>query len=260
MYHQETGMGRIWDDVIPEHDREIIGAAGYGARGEFGKRPALLIVDVSYDFTGDRAEPILESVKRFHNSCGEGAWKAVSHIEKLLEVARSRQVPTFYTTGLTDPNPILRGAWVWKNPRGAFRARSEISKQIGQDIVKEIAPIPGDVVIAKVKPTAFYGTPLGSYLQLLGIDNLIICGTTTSGCVRASVIEAFNLNFHIQVVEECTFDRIDISHKINLFDMNAKYADVLPLAEISDYIANLPADVYNEIERYRLPQVAPATR
>lgn len=250
-------MGHIWDDVIPPHDQAIIDAAGYGARGEFGKRPALLIVDVSYDFTGDKPEPILDSIKRFHNSCGENGWNAIGHIQNLLTVARSRQVPTFYTTGITDPNPIFRGSWVWKNPRGAFRQKSEISKQIGMDIVKEIAPISGDVLINKVKPTAFFGTPLHSYLTLLGIDNLIICGTSTSGCVRASVIEAFSLNYHVQVVEECTFDRIEVSHKINLFDMNAKYADVLHLDEVSEYIRSLPADVYADIERYRM--AIPAT-
>lgn len=243
-------MTRIWDDVIPEDEREIWESAGYGRRGEFGKRPALLVVDVSYDFTGDRREPIRESQKRFHNSCGEAAWDAIEHIGTLLDVARERAVPVFYTTGPPAATLLQRGGWLWKNARGETRVKSEISRRIGMKIVEEIAPAPGELVIEKTKPAAFYGTPLASYLTLLGVDDLIVCGTATSGCVRATVIEAFNLNYHVQVVEECTFDRGEVTHRVNLFDMNNKYGDVLPLAEVTEYLRGLPADTYADIERY----------
>ncbi len=244
-------MPRIWDDVIPESEREIWAAAGYGRRGEFGSRPAVLVVDVSYDFTGDRREPILESQRRFHNSCGEAAWDAIDQIRVLLAEARARRVPVFYTTGPREATLLQRGGWLWKNPRGETRIKSEISRRIGMQIVEEIAPEPGELVIEKTKPAAFYGTPLASYLTLLGIDDLIICGTATSGCVRATVIEAFNLNYHVQVVEECTFDRGEVTHRVNLFDIHNKYGDVLRLAEIVAYLRGLPGETYAGIERYR---------
>lgn len=214
-------------------------------------RPAVLVVDVSYDFTGDRREPILESQKRFHNSCGEAAWDAIEQIQSLLAEARARTVPVFYTTGPQAATLIQRGGWQWKNARGETRVKSDISRRIGMQIVEEIAPAPGELVIEKTKPAAFYGTPLASYLTLLGIDDLIICGTATSGCVRATVIEAFNLNYHVQVVEECTFDRGEVTHRVNLFDIHNKYGDVLPLAEVTEYLRGLPADAYAGIERYR---------
>lgn len=144
-------MTRIWDDVIPESDRIVYAAAGYGARGEFGKRPAVLVVDVNYDFVGDRPEPILESIKRFHNSCGERGWEAIYKIQDLLREARARRVPVFFTTGTPDPSPMVRGAWAWKNPQGIYRARSEISRRIGNDVVKELGPEPGEIVIQKTK-------------------------------------------------------------------------------------------------------------
>ncbi len=244
-------MARIWDDVIPEDERGIWESAGYGRRGEFGRRPALLVVDVSYDFTGDRREPIRESQKRFHNSCGEAAWDAIEHIRTLLAEARARDVPVFYTSGPQAATLIQRGGWLWKNARGETRVKSEISRRIGMQIVEEIAPAPGELVIEKTKPAAFYGTPLASYLTLLGVDDLIVCGTATSGCVRATVIEAFNLNYHVQVVEECTFDRGDVTHRVNLFDMNNKYGDVLPLAEVTEYLRGLPVDTFADVERYR---------
>ena len=244
-------MPRIWDEVIPESEREIWEAAGYGRRGEFGARPAVLVIDVSYDFTGDRREPIRESQRRFHNSCGEVAWDAIGQIRVLLAEARARGVPVFYTTGPREATLIQRGGWLWKNARGETRVKSEISRRIGMQIVEEIAPAPGELVIEKTKPAAFYGTPLASYLTLLGIDDVIICGTATSGCVRATVIEAFNLNYRVQVVEECTFDRGEVTHRVNLFDIHNKYGDVLPLAEISEYLEGLPSDTYAGIERYR---------
>ncbi|MEK7281157.1 MAG: isochorismatase family protein, partial [Chloroflexota bacterium] len=97
----------------------------------------------------------------------------------------------------------------------------------------------GDIVIYKPKASAFFGTPLASLLNALRVDTVLCCGTSTSGCVRASVIDANSYNFHVAVIEECTFDRSQVSHKVNLFDMNAKYADVISLQEAREYITSL---------------------
>ena len=104
-----------------------------------------------------------------------------------------------------------------------------------------------DIVIRKQKPSVFFGTTLMSYLTELHIDTLIVGGTTTSGCVRATVLDAFSFNFKVSVVEECTFDRGQVTHKINLFDMNAKYADVISLEEAEDYLAELPDNLFKEV-------------
>ncbi|HZU07650.1 MAG TPA: isochorismatase family protein [Chloroflexota bacterium] len=239
--------GRIWDDVIPERDRQVFDEAGYGATGGFGQRPALLVVDVTYDFCGDRREPILESIKRFRNSCGEAAWDAIPHLQTLLAAARRKRVPIIYTHAGPRFDAVRVGGWARKNARAL--APTEISARIGNDIVAEIAPQPGDIVIEKDKPSAFFGTPLLSYLIAMRVDSVIVTGTTTSGCVRATVVDAFSNNLAVAVVEECCFDRVVISHKVSLFDMNGKYADVVSLNETLAYLESLPDDLFAPPQR-----------
>src|SRR5688572_5628501 len=100
----------------------------------------------------------------------------------------------------------------------------------GNEIVAEVAPLPGDVVIHKGASSAFLGTPLTMLLRDLGVDTVVCCGETTSGCVRATVVDASSLRFHVAVVAECCFDRTQMSHHVSLFDMDQKYADVVSLA------------------------------
>jgi maleamate amidohydrolase len=143
-------------------------------------------------------------------------------------------------------NPARRGAH-WAN-----RARSEESQallstneldhqRIGNQIVDDIAPRPGDTVIQKRGPSGFFGTPLVSYLNELDIDTVIVTGTTTSGCVRASVVDAASYNYYVGIVEECCFDRFDISHRVSLMDMHAKYGQVLSLARAQEYLRGAEA-------------------
>jgi len=229
---------KIWDDVITERDRQVYDKAGYGQTGGFGQRPALLVGDVTYDFTGDRPEPILESIEKFRNSCGEAAWESLPRIQELLAAARARDVPVIYTHASPRPDRVRVGGWARKNARAM--APTEISRRIGNDFPTMIAPQPGEIVIQKDKPSAFFGTPLAGFLVALDVDSLIIAGTTTSGCVRATVLDAFSLNYPVAVVEECTFDRGEVTHKINLFDMHAKYADVVSLKETIEFLDSLP--------------------
>ena len=112
---------------------------------------------------------------------------------------------------------------------------------LGNQIVPPISPQPQDIVIRKNKPSAFFGSPLAGYLVDLQADSIIVCGTTTSGCVRATVIDGFSYNFRMSVVEECTFDRGEVSHAMNLFDLNCKYADVIPTDEAVRGLEHLPA-------------------
>lgn len=230
-------MGRIWDDLLSEHDRQVYRGAGYGARGGGGKRPALLVIDVTYDFVGDRPEPILESIKKFPNSCGEAGWRGMEQIKRLLDECRQAGIPVFYTKNLEERSPLTRGAWGWKKEQAVERMALE--KREGNQIPDLIAPRQGEVVIQKTKPSAFFGTPLTSYLVGLGVDTVLVTGCTTSGCVRASVIDSFSNNFRTIVVEEAVFDRAELPHKANLFDMQQKYADVTPIEEVLAYVRSL---------------------
>jgi maleamate amidohydrolase len=232
-----------WDDILTPRDKDVFALSGYGKKAGFGQRPAILVIDVNYNFVGDKPEPILQSVKRFRNSCGEEGWESVRRIRELLDVARQKHLPTFYTTGHDDRNNrVAFGRWQAKNSRSA-EDMTETWDQ-GNEIVSEIAPQDGDTIVRKQKPSAFFGTPLISMLNEVHADSVLVTGTTTSGCVRASVIDAFSYNLKVSVIEECVFDRGQSSHKINLFDMAMKYADVIPLKEAIDYIRGLPDNLY----------------
>jgi len=239
-------MGDIWEEFLTERDKKVFGHGGFGARAGFGKRPALLVIDVSYNFCGDRREPILESIKRFHNSCGEDAWDALPHIRKLIDRSHDKGVPVIYTTGTVREDGWDSGGWAWKNSRTEEDVTAPnvtgFSRD-GNDIMDEIAPSPQDIVIRKHKPSAFSGTPLIAFLNDLGADSLIVTGTTTSGCVRASVIDAFSNNLRVAVVEEGCFDRSQASHAVNLCDMHAKYADVIGVDEALSFIDGLDVEM-----------------
>jgi nicotinamidase-related amidase len=238
---------RVWDQFLTERDKQVFEAAGYGQRAGFGKRPVLLVIDVNYNFTGDQPEPILTSIKRWPNSCGEGAWEAMHYIKRLLRAARQKGLPVIYTTGDRRADGWDRGSWTWKNNRTRQWRGSHERTQTpldGNAINAEIAPMPQDLIIKKLKPSAFHGTPLGSFLTRFQADSLIMVGTTTSGCVRASVLDAFSENYRITLAEEGCFDRSQASHAINLCDMNAKYADVVSTDICIAYIDRLPSGLF----------------
>ncbi len=229
----------IWDNVISERDKLVYEAAQLGWRGTaFGKTPAIVIVDVNYNWLGDHPEPILESIKRFPFSCGEEGWKAVSYIERLLAAAREHDIPIFYSTD--DVRRVrLESAAASRLGKTSPRERELAQIQKGFEIVKEIAPREKDLVIQKWRPSVFFGTPLVSILNSLEVDTLVFCGTSTSGCVRASVVDAYSYGYKVVVIEECVFDRAEVSHKINLFDIHSKYGNVVPLSETLEYISRI---------------------
>src|SRR5436190_16269704 len=113
------------------------------------------------------------------------------------------------------------------------------------EIVAMIAPAPQDIVIRKQKPSGFFGSSMGSFLTLLGADSVVVTGTTTSGCVRATVVDAFSLNYRVILAEEGCFDRSEASHAVSLCDMHAKYADVVSTPEILSYFNQLPPDLFD---------------
>lgn len=212
-------MKMPWDGIVPEEDIRRLEAAGFGRQAQIGKRPALLIIDVQYRTVGTKPAPFWEAIQEFSTSCGEAGWKAMAQIEKLLALFRKQGWPVMYPH-VAPKEQFDQGRLAEKNP-----ALMQIAAK-GYEFPEQIAPQASDVLLPKKHPSAFFGTPLISYLIDAGIDTLVITGTTTSGCVRGSVVDGFANNFSVLVPFDAVYDRSEFSHAVNLFDMASKYANV----------------------------------
>jgi nicotinamidase-related amidase len=212
-----------WKDVVPADVLEIY--KHYKRETFVGPRPAVLVVDLyNLSYYGG-PKPVSEVVKEFPSACGVNAHAAIEPTKRLLAAARAAGLPIFYSTG--DTRAASRPGAITATNR-----RSGGPKPEDMEIWPDFAPAPGDVVITKQRASAFYGTPLAAHLTQLGVRSLIVIGTSTSGCVRASAVDAYSHGYHVTMAEECCFDRSDLSHKINLFDLHHKYADVMKTEQI----------------------------
>jgi nicotinamidase-related amidase len=158
-------------------------------------------------------------------------------IQQLLAAARDVEIPVIHITMLdADGLP----GWSEATRRDTITPVTDPAMlerwRRRTEIVPEVAPWPGELVLRKSAPSAFWGTPLIGQLNYLDVDTLLVAGESTSGCVRATVVDAAAHRFRTIVVEECVFDRHEASHAINLFDMHQKYADVVSLTDALDYL------------------------
>ena len=176
----------VWFQFLTPRDKEVFAAAGYGARAGYGKRPALLIIDVNYNFCGDRREPIVQSIKRWRNSCGEDAWDALPVLKRVIDAAHTQGLPVIYTTGVRRPDNWDAGSWSWKNNRNDEAPTVMHTNQDGNEIMPQIAPDPSDIVVPKQKPSGFYGTNLLSYLTLARAATASSCAARrrAAACAR----------------------------------------------------------------------------
>lgn len=227
---------RPWDDLITSADKAAYATAGFGGPGELGKRPALLIIDMQYRTTGTRPAPLEAAMKEFATSCGEAAWAAAARIKPILSMFREKGWPVLYPH-VAPKKPYDKGRLTEKVP-----TMMGIPPE-GYDFFADLAPQPNDILVPKRHPSAFFGTSLASDLVNLEADTLVIVGCTTSGCVRASVVDGFSYNYHVVVPEDCVYDRGAVAHAVNLFDMSEKYANVLPSDELLKLLANIPARI-----------------
>lgn len=212
----------IWEDLLSEQDKQVISKAGYDEKGASswesrgtGTNPIVLVIDMQRLVVGEN-EPILDAIDDYRTAMGEIAWDAIDHIQPFLEFARDRDVPVAYTrvvpSSYDDPD------------------------HEDLDIVDAVGPEDGETVIDKSYASAFYGTDLLSRLVRGGHDSVIIVGNSTSGCVRATAIDAQQNGFDVLLPQECLFDRIEASHKIALLDLWMKYAEVLEREEVEAYV------------------------
>lgn len=247
---------RVWDRFLTENDKAHLAIAPEKGRYGFGRRAAVLSVDNYRKAVGDRPEPLLEAVRTWPGSTGLAGWEALGHIETLFSAAREADVPIIHVTALGEEESGMPGWGARLGGRHAARTRTPEEQDRHRrrlDIVEQAAPVPGEVVLRKTAPSAFFGTSLVAHLIGAGIDTLIVCGESVSGCVRATVVDGCSLRLNMIVVEECVYDRHEASRAINLFDMDQKYADVVPLDEVTAWLAAHPGGVAGEHDEGAAP-------
>jgi len=210
----------IWDDVIPREEQELYERGGWGGTLGFGRRPALLVVDMYTAFV-DPAYPF----------SSPSAPATVRAIETVLAAARASGCPVFFSKARSRSIPAERGRW-----KSAGVRQPIMSNPLAYEIVPELRPLEHESVIVKSAPSAFFGSDLASYLIYHNVDTVIVTGTVTSGCIRDTVLDAFNYSFRVIVPVECVCDRGITSHKVTLFDIHMKYGDVVPMADVLRYL------------------------
>jgi maleamate amidohydrolase len=216
---------RPWDGIVADEEIRRYEEAGFGRPTGFGSSPALLIIDVQYRTTGTVPLPYWQAIEEYKTSCGDVAWAAVARIAMLVAAFRARNLPILY--------PYVAPKMDFDAGRLGAKVPSIMTiPDKGYEFPPEIAPRPGDVLLPKKHPSAFFGTPLVSYLVERGVDTLVVAGCSTSGCVRGTVVDGFAYNFRVTVPEDAVYDRSPTAHAVNLFDMAYKYADVLPSADV----------------------------
>ena len=220
-----------WDGIISAEEQRAYNAAGFGRPSGLGKRPALLIIDVQYRTVGTTPAPFWDAIKEFPTACGQVGWDAVANIVRLVALFRERGWPILYPY-VSPKEAFDKGRLAAKVPALMTVARN------GYEFVEAIAPREQDILLPKKHPSAFFGTPLASYLVDLGVDTLVVTGCTTSGCVRGTVVDGFAYNWRMLVPQDAVYDRSATSHAVNLFDMASKYADV---ASTDEALAQLQA-------------------
>ncbi len=209
------------------NDLDIYQKQGFGHKSGFGERPSLLIVD----FVNGFADPAQFG--------GGNIADAIANTSVLLAKAREMQLPVAFTRVVYAEDGSDAGVFCLKAPNLVTLTEHAPASQV----VAELEPRDGEYVIAKTQPSAFFGTNLAAWLIARRVDTVLVTGCTTSGCVRASVIDSMSYNFRTIVVSDCVGDRAMGPHEANLFDMEQKYADLMTAAEVAEALDGAAARV-----------------
>jgi nicotinamidase-related amidase len=200
---------------------------GFGGRGGFGRRPALIVIDMTLGFT-DPESPLACDLE-----------DPISEIQKLLEAARRVEIPIVFTTiAFKESDRLTAAAFIDKVP--ALLALEAGTRWA--EIDPRIAPEVTEPILNKLFASGFFGTPLGALLTAAGVDTLIITGASTSGCVRATAVDALQYGFRPVVPREAVGDRNPDAHEANLYDIDAKYGDVVPVQDAIAYLEQVGAE------------------
>jgi nicotinamidase-related amidase len=210
--------------VSDEAAQRIYEASGLGASVTLGRRPAVLVIDFSCGFTDPEC------------ALGSELTPQVDSTRRLLDAARAKGLPVVFTTIGFEPNGKDGGLWLQKVPTLA-------ALELGGrwvEIDPRLEPRDDETVIVKKGASGFFGTNLASVLVTQGVDTVILCGATTSGCIRATAIDLLQYGWPTIVPRECVGDRAQAPHDANLFDIQAKYADVVSLEDALGYLESVP--------------------
>ena len=200
--------------------------AGFGAPVRRGSRPAIVVVDLTRGFT----EPDFPS--------GTDLTEVVANTGELIAAARPAGVPVVFTVISYTPAEAAGDAVTWLQKAQGMRSLVEGGEEVALD--PRLPRSPQDHLIVKKGASAFFGTSLAALLTGLGRDTVLVCGATTSGCVRATAVDAVQSGFPVLVPRECVGDRAPGPHEANLFDIQAKYGDVIDLKDAVGYLDALP--------------------
>lgn len=226
----------IWERGIPEEDRLIMRRAMGASPARPGERPALVVIDVLYGFTGSRPLPIGEAIDEYPTSCGEAAWEALPAIRRLIDAFRDADRTIVWIKGDVSASAALGRA-----------TRRERTGQLPDAldpgaIHADVAPVGDEPVIGKARASAFFATMLPVFLNRVGADGVVLVGSTTSGCVRASAVDAYSYGYDTFVVADACFDRSSLSHRVSLFDLGNKYATVVESQDLIEQLAGRGRD------------------
>lgn len=222
----------IWESFLTEDDKKVLAKRRLRQPQGLGKKTGVLVIDMQITACG-YDKPIYEQLDEYSGACGPHAWKSIPFQQKILAAARDAGMPVIYSKHYFRPETGLPASL----PTSNFSSLNPNS-----EIPEEVAMQPGDLLVEKQVPSCFQFTNLPLILQNEGIDSLLVMGNSTSGCVRATCVDARGHGIKMQVIEECVFDRIEFSHAAALFDMWFKIADVVSFDEAMGTIAAIKAE------------------
>lgn len=230
--HIDDGRHALSNQRLREQYLDV----GFAGRVGWGARPALLVIDMAGAWTDPQEQ------------LGSDLTGALSGIRQLLTVARKHHVPIFFTSmaydsALAEVGEVLRRKL--PHSQGMIRGSARV------ELVPELERQSDEPLIEKARASGFFGTNLLSMLIDHQIDTTIVVGCSTSGCIRSTCESAFNHNFHVIVPQEAVGDRSPSAHDAALFDIDARFGDVMPLSEVLEHLDRVPATVYEGTrERY----------
>lgn len=217
-------VDEIWSSVIDQPTRDLYKA--YQRPRYVSEHVAVLAIDLYKRVYRGGNRELVEITQEYPSSCGKYAWESREPTMRLLAAARQKDMPIVFSTGRLELEASKRATL-----RQIGEADSSDDLEIMDGFFAE-----GDSIVQKDRASVFFDTNLHADLQRANIDGLIVIGESTSGCVRASAVDAYSLGYHVAIVADCCFDRSQVSHKVSLFDLHHKYADVFSIDGVLEAI------------------------